>query len=81
LALCATIVVMLLVRVLRGGQRIDAFWLALIGSAVGLWYSAPWKQLDSINALGSQELFTGMLRYDSFAIYFRTILLLFAVLL
>ncbi|HEY2759750.1 MAG TPA: NADH-quinone oxidoreductase subunit N, partial [Pirellulales bacterium] len=80
LTLSATIVVMLLVRVIRGGQRIDAFWLALIGSAIGLWFSAPWKQLDSIASLGSQELFSGMLRYDSFAIYFRTILLLFAVL-
>ena len=80
LTLSATIVVMLLVRVLRGGQKIDAFWLALIGSAVGLWFSAPWKQLESVASLGSQELFTGMLRYDSFAIFFRTILLLFAVL-
>lgn len=81
LVLSATIVVMLLVRVLRGGQKIDAFWLALIGSAIGLWFSAPWKQLDTIKTIGAQqEIFTGMLRYDSFAIYFRTILLLFAVL-
>ncbi len=40
LALCATIVVMLLLRVFRGLEKIDAFWIALIGSAVGLWFSA-----------------------------------------
>jgi len=80
LALCATIVVMLLLRVFRGLGKIDAFWVALIGSVVGLWFSAPWKQLDSIASIQRTELFTGMLVYDSFSIYFRSILLFFAVL-
>jgi NADH-quinone oxidoreductase subunit N len=80
LALCATIVVMLLVRVLRGGHRIDAFWIALIGSAVGFWLSIPWKQIETLGAIDRQELFTGMLVYDSFSIYFRALLLGFAVL-
>ncbi len=80
LALCVTVVIMLLLRVFRGLEKIDAFWIALIGSAVGLWFSAPWNQLDSIVNLHRTELFTGMLVYDSFSIYFRTILLLFAVL-
>jgi ABC-type polysaccharide/polyol phosphate export permease len=48
--------------------------------AVGLWLSAPWGQLDSVRYIPRQELFTGLLVYDSFTIYFRTILLLFAVL-
>jgi NADH-quinone oxidoreductase subunit N len=80
LALCATIVVMLLLRVFRGLEKIDAFWIALIGTAVGLWFSAPWKQLDVIVNLQRTELFTGMLVYDSFSIYFRSILLFFGVL-
>jgi NADH-quinone oxidoreductase subunit N len=80
LALCATIVVMLLLRVFRGLEKIDAFWIALLGAAVGLWFSAPWKQLDTVSSLQRTELFTGMLVYDSFAVYFRSILLLFAVL-
>jgi NADH-quinone oxidoreductase subunit N len=80
LALCVTIIVMLLMRVFRGLKSIDSFWIALIGAAVGLWYSAPWQQLDSIATLRRTELFTGMLVYDSFSIYFRSILLLFAVL-
>jgi NADH-quinone oxidoreductase subunit N len=80
LALCAMIVAMLLLRVFRGVDKIDAFWIALVGSAVGLWFSAPWKQLDTIVNVQRTELFTGMLVYDSFSIYFRSILLLFAVL-
>ncbi|HTQ38675.1 MAG TPA: NADH-quinone oxidoreductase subunit N [Pirellulales bacterium] len=80
LALCATIVVMLLLRVFRGLEMIDAFWVALLGSAVGLCFSAPWKQLDMVSSLQRTELFTGMLVYDSFSIYFRSILLFFALL-
>jgi NADH-quinone oxidoreductase subunit N len=80
LALCATIVVMLLLRVFRGLEKIDAFWIALIGCAVGLWFSVPWKQWDMVSTLQRSELFTGMLVYDSFSIYFRSILLLFSVL-
>jgi NADH-quinone oxidoreductase subunit N len=85
LALCATIVVMLLVRVLRGGQRIDAFWIALIGSVAGLYLSIPWDQIGHLGDPDNREkmfgfLFTGMLVYDPFTIYFRAILLGFAVL-
>ncbi len=80
LALCGTIVLMLLVRVLRIGEKIDGFWIALVGSGLGLWFALPWQQLDSIQSLARTELFTGMLVYDSFAIYFRAILLVFAVL-
>jgi NADH-quinone oxidoreductase subunit N len=80
LVLCATIVVMLLLRVFRGLEKIDAFWIALVGSIVGFCFSAPWRQLDSIASLPRTELFTGMLVYDSFSIYFRSILLFFAVL-
>lgn len=80
LTLCATIVLMLLLRVFRATAKIDAFYIALIGAAVGLWFSAPWQQLNSIASVTRQEMFTGMLVYDSFTIYFRTILLFFAVL-
>jgi NADH-quinone oxidoreductase subunit N len=80
LVLCATIVLMLLVRVFRCGEKIHAFWIALIGSAAGFWFSIPWNQLDAIGGMDRLELFTGMLVYDSFTIYFRAILLLFAVL-
>jgi len=78
LVLCLTIVLMLLVRVFSWGRRLDAFMFALIGSAAALFFagvnasvSTEWPRM---------EIFTGMLVYDSFAIYMRSLLLLFAVL-
>ena len=76
---------MLLVRVLRGGPRIDAFWIALIGSAAGFYSSIPWEQIGHLGGVENREkmfgfFFTGMLIYDPFTIYFRAILLGFAVL-
>lgn len=142
LILCATIVLILLLRIIRLTSRIDSFYIALIGSALGLWFAAPWQTLDEVHslhrakttgpvafyttgpqqgrppdgnlpagteievvrsagshalvrisdgrevyipaelvqAIDSQPIFTGMLVYDSFTIYFRVVLLLFAVL-
>ena len=80
LALCVTIVAMLLLRVFRGLEKIDSFWIALAGSAAGFYFSIPWNQLGSLSGIGRSELFTGLLVYDSFTIYFRAILLFFAVL-
>lgn len=71
LAICATIVVMLLVRVFRWGDKIDPFWWALIGSAVAFWYALP-------TGAERQEIFTGMLVYDSMTVFFRMFLLAFA---
>jgi NADH-quinone oxidoreductase subunit N len=82
LVLCATIVLMLLLRVFRGLDRIDAFYLALAGSLVGLWCALPWTQPESLVDHGQvvrHELFTGMLAYDSFTLFFRGLLMFFAV--
>jgi NADH-quinone oxidoreductase subunit N len=83
LAICATIVLMLLLRVFRGLERIDAFYIALAGSLVGLWLALPWTQpeslLDADGHVVRHELFTGMLTYDSFTLYFRGLLMFFAV--
>jgi NADH-quinone oxidoreductase subunit N len=80
LALCGTIVLMLLVRVFNLGRREDAFFIALVGSALGLYFAAPWIHLRPGNVPASQELFTGMLIYDPLTIYFRALLMFFAVL-
>jgi len=86
LTLCATIVLMLLVRVFDWGRRADAFFFALIGSAVALCFAAPWSHLvQGVNpadpaAVSRMEIFTGMLVYDSFTVYARTVLLGFAIL-
>jgi NADH-quinone oxidoreductase subunit N len=86
LTLCATIVVILLLRLPRLTSRIDSFYIALIGATLAMWFAAPWQnavQTDSLDAtvnVARQPLFTGMLVYDSLTIYIRIVLLLFAVL-
>lgn len=79
LAICATIVVMLLVRLFRFGEKLDPFWLALIGSLVAFWYSLPTVgENGEWTAVARQEIFTGMLVYDSLTVFFRMFLLAFA---
>ncbi|HVU90473.1 MAG TPA: NADH-quinone oxidoreductase subunit N [Pirellulales bacterium] len=82
LAICATIVVMLLLRLPR--FRVDAFYVALAGSVAALVLAAPWRYLGSEPVVGGSpyptELFTGMLLFDGFTVYFRSVLLIFAVL-
>jgi NADH-quinone oxidoreductase subunit N len=79
LILCATILVLLLVRVFKGGERVDSFWIAAIGSALALYYAAPWS-LISGPGVERMELFTGMLVLDSFSVFVRSLLLVFALL-
>ena len=80
LILCATIVLMLLVRVFRGGELIPPFVLALGGSIMALWLALPAEGLDSWAELERQELFTGMLVHDTLTAYLRVFLMAFAVL-
>jgi NADH-quinone oxidoreductase subunit N len=73
LVLCATVVLMLFVRLLRGGRRIDTFWIALAGALAGfvLAFLGPEERV---------EIFTGMLVYDRFTVFMRAFLMLFLVL-
>jgi NADH-quinone oxidoreductase subunit N len=75
LILCATIVVMLLVRIVAG-TRIPAALVALIGSAVGFYMSLPLGEVPIMRS----EIFTGLLVYDGFTVFIRAVLLLFALL-
>lgn len=81
ITLCATIVLMLLVRLPRIGQRLNVGVLALAGALVALYFTAPWTNLgpDPDPRVGSQ-IFTGLLVFDSLTVYFRTVLLAFAAL-
>jgi len=80
LALCGTIVLMLLVRVVKGGRYVPPFLLALIGSVVALGLALPREGLETWAAIDRQELFTGMLVYDTMTAYIRVFLLSFVVL-
>jgi NADH-quinone oxidoreductase subunit N len=75
LTICATIVLILLLKIPRITSRIDSFYVMLAGSAVALYLVGPWHPLER-----ASELFTGLLVYDTFTVYFRTLLLFFAVL-
>ena len=78
--LCGTILLLLLARVVKGGEKIDSFWIALAGSAAAFYFAAPWSILSGEAAQPRMEIFTGMLVYDTFSIFSRSLLLLFAVL-
>ena len=81
ICLCVTIVLMLLVRVFRFGRRVDAFYFAAAGSLVALCFVAPWQHLGvPTAAVARMEIFTGMLVYDPFSIFIRSLLLGFAFL-
>ena len=76
LAICVTIVVLLLVRVFKGGEYIPSFLLAVAGTGLALYFalSTVWE------SPAPQELFTGMLVYDSLTGSMRVFLLTFALL-
>lgn len=76
LILCATIVMLLLVRMFTSGRSNSAYVVMMAGSlAAFLWVvfmsHTPEKPL---------EIFTGMLVHDSFSIFMRRLLLLFVLL-
>ncbi len=81
LVLCATIVLMLLVRVFKWGRHVDMFYFALFGSAIALVSAAPWHYLGATpGSVERMEIFTGMLVYDPFTIFMRSVLVGFAFL-
>src|SRR5262245_41134131 len=92
LVLCLTILALLAIRLPRWGWRVDTFWIALVGAAAALYFAAPWQHLmlspaeaakavtDPSIVTQRMEIFTGMLVYDTFSVYVRSLLFAFAVL-
>ena len=80
LALCVTIVVLLLSRVLPLLDRIPPVVIAFVGAVAALVVAMPEGGLTSLGSIERQELFTGMLVYDSVTVYMRLFLMAFAVL-
>jgi NADH-quinone oxidoreductase subunit N len=85
LVICATIVLLLLARMLSTARSGRAFALTLVGAVAALCLAAPWRYLNAQAPLASgveaaTPIFTGMLVYDKFSIYMRSLLLLFVVL-
>ncbi|QDT64044.1 NADH-quinone oxidoreductase subunit N [Calycomorphotria hydatis] len=75
LALCVAIIVLLLGRLTGLDRRINPHWLALVGAmvATGLAYSQFTQPAESVEN-EKLELFSGLLIYDSAAVYFRLLI-------
>jgi NADH-quinone oxidoreductase subunit N len=89
LALAATIVLVLLGRMLPVLRWLDSSLVALGGVVFALWYAwcdlrglpgAPWPVVTAAGLPASQELFGGLLVYDSLTAYVRFLLAGFLVL-
>lgn len=76
LILCLTIVALLLWRLFNGDRLFAPYWVALGGSFLAFFFS--WRQFNG--AVEAAELFTGLLIYDEFTVFFRLFLLLFVIL-
>ena len=81
LILCATILIILTVRVFRRPRFFDdAFVLALVGVGTALYFALPPGGFATAGEIHAQEIFSGLLIYDTLTIYIRCLLLFFAVL-
>jgi NADH-quinone oxidoreductase subunit N len=82
LVLCVTIVALLVMRIFFRPRGTDALIVALGGTVIALYYSIPWK-FDPAIIGGSEraEIFSQLLVYDRFTVFFRALLIGFAALL
>ena len=76
LALCATIVVLLLVRLVNLDRKLPAYWIALAGTVCSFLLAC----VQFIGQIEPEVYFTGMLVYDQFTVFLRLFLLLFLIL-
>jgi len=76
LALCATIVILLLVRLVNLESKLPAYWIAMAGTVCSLILAS----LQFAEPIEPQVYFTGMLVYDQFTVFLRLFLLIFVVL-
>lgn len=80
LAIGATVVALLLGRMLPFTRWIDSLWIALGGTLVALYLARPWQHLAPGAEFTATPLFDGMLQLDTFTVYFRGVLLVFLAL-
>ncbi|OHB80516.1 MAG: hypothetical protein A2W31_08235 [Planctomycetes bacterium RBG_16_64_10] len=81
LVVCGTILLLLLLRVPAATRRIGSWYVALAGSLLALLVAVvPESGLAHAAAIPRQELFGGLLVFDQMTVFFRALLLLFAVL-
>ncbi len=76
LVLCGTIVALLLWRLFNWDRVLSPYWVALGGAFFAFW--CAWWQFHG--EVTTTEIFTGLLIYDKFTVFFRLFLLLFLIL-
>lgn len=83
LILCLTIFLILIVRIVPRGDKLDSFYLALFGLVAALtvpWGGQPWAIIAGPDNFPRTEIFGGMLVYDGFTAFMRGILMVSAIL-
>jgi NADH-quinone oxidoreductase subunit N len=80
LAICATIVLILLVRLVWPRWKGSSYRVMLAGTAAAFFLAAPWHYLSDGAAARPEAIFTGMLVFDGFAVYMRALILGFVLL-
>jgi len=80
LALCATIVLLLMARMFFSARSSSPFYVTAIGIVTALWFAAPWHYLTTAGQSALGPIFTGLLVFDTFSVYMRGLLLLFVLL-
>ena len=81
LTLCATIVVLLFVRLFNLDRVLRPVAVCLLGGLIALAIAGKeYYDLSSAPAEAATPLFTGLLAYDSFTVFFRLFLITFVIL-
>src|SRR3712207_3906006 len=80
LALCGTIVVLMLARLTNLDRLLAPHAIAIAGTLVSLGLAVAQLSADGIADLTRIEFFTGLLVYDGFTLFFRLFLLTFLAL-
>lgn len=79
LALCGTIVCVLLARIVMPRRPVAVWYVAMAGAAVALWLILPDLARTALGQAGGREIFTGMLIADGYAAFLRAFFLAFAL--
>ncbi|MGA2062018.1 MAG: NADH-quinone oxidoreductase subunit N [Thermoguttaceae bacterium] len=77
--LCVTIVAILLMRIIFPSWKTLSYYLMLFGTATALYLAVP-KDWFPTAVLPAKPIFSGLLVYDSFSIFMRSLLLVFVLL-
>jgi len=77
--LCATIVAILLMRMIFPSWKTLSYYLMLLGVGAALCFAMPWNWIPAAVS-PAKPLFSGLLVFDGFSIFMRGLILIFVLL-